>query len=73
MRIANGAKGKLMIASGNAYLETKAMRGKIMDRDALWNGVAIAFSCRRNALPGISVRNLLPKSEIDLQSQLNFV
>lgn len=73
MRIANGARGKLMIASGNAYLETEHMRDSLLPDEGLWNGVAIAFSCRRHALPGINVRRLLPETEVDLQSQLNFV
>lgn len=73
MRIANGARGKLMIASGNAYLETENMRDSLLPDNGLWNGVAIAFTCRRHALPGINVRRLLPETEVDLQNQLNFV
>ena len=73
MRIANGARGKLMIASGNSYLETENMRGSLLPDNGVWNGVAIAFSCRRHALPGINVRRLLPTTEINLQNELNFV
>lgn len=73
MRIANGARGKLMIASGNAYLETATMRGSILPSDGLWNGVSIAFSCRRHALPGISVRKLLPDTDMDFRGRLNFI
>ena len=73
MRIANSARGKLMIASGNAYLETKDMRDSLLPENGEWNGVAIAFSCRRHFLPGINVRRLLPDTEIDLRNQLTFV
>jgi len=73
MRIANEARGKLMIASGNAYLETAEMRGSQLPNNGLWNGVAIAFSCRRHALPGINVRRLLPETELDLSPQVQFV
>lgn len=73
MRIANSAKGKLMIASGNSYLETSEMRGSILPDGGLWNGVAIAFSCRRHALPSVNVRKLLPETDLDLKSYLNFL
>ena len=73
MKIANEARGKLMIASGNAYLETGEMRGSVLPNDGLWNGVSIAFSCRRHALPGINVRRLLPASEVDMRSVLQFL
>lgn len=73
MRIANSAKGKLLIASGNAYLETAGMRGSILPDGGLWNGVAIALSCRRNALPSVNVRKLLPATELDMNSHLNFI
>ncbi len=73
MRIANSAKGKLMIASGNAYLETSRMKGSILPNDGFWSGVAIAFSCRRHALPSVNVRKLLPDTDIDMQGYLNFV
>lgn len=73
MRIANGARGKLMIASGNAYLETAGMRGSELQSGGQWNGVAIAFSCRRHALPSINVRRLLPATEIDMRKELQFV
>lgn len=73
MRIANEARGKLMIASGNAYLETEKMRGSTLPDDGLWNGVSIAFSCRRHALPGINVRRLLPAAEVDMHKSLQFV
>jgi hypothetical protein len=63
MRIANAARGRLMIASGNSTVETGEMRGYVLPHDGLWNGVAIAFSCRRHALPAVNVRALLPVEE----------
>jgi hypothetical protein len=60
MKIANAAKGRLMIASGTAHVETSEMRGYVIPSDGCWDGVAIAFSCRRHALPAVNVRDLLP-------------
>lgn len=73
MRIANAARGKLMIASGNSYLETAQMRGSLMPIDGLWNGVAIAFTCRRHALPGVNVRRLLPETDFNLPQDIQFL
>jgi hypothetical protein len=72
MRIANSAKGRLMIASGSAQLETGEMRGASMQKGGRWNGTAIAFSCRRHALPAVNVRKLLPAEE-SLAPNINFV
>lgn len=73
MRIANAAKGRLMIASGNSYLETGEMRGSGFPNGGLWNGVAIAFSCRRHALPAINVRKLLPEIDVPLHAPISFL
>jgi hypothetical protein len=63
MKIANAARGRLMIASGNAYVETGKMKGSLLTNDGQWDGVAIAFSCRRHALPAVNLHNLLPRTE----------
>jgi hypothetical protein len=73
MKIANAAKGKLMIASGNSFLETGNMTGGELGGDGLWNGVAIAFSCRRHALPGVNVSNLLPATTVQPSVAINFI
>lgn len=73
MRIAQAARGRLMIASGNSNLETSSMRGYVMPHQGRWDGVAIAFSCRRHALPAVNVRNLLPVEEGYAPQPVNFV
>lgn len=66
MRIAKAAKGRLLIASGTAELETRTLRGQKMPHDGAWQGVAIAFSCRRHALPAVNISNLLPVEEVSV-------
>ena len=73
MRIAKSAKGKLMIASGNSYLETGEMRGNVMPLGGLWNGVAIAFTCKRHALPSVNVRKLLPELDETMDYGIRFM
>lgn len=73
MRIANAAKGRLMIASGNAHVETARMRSYKLPDDGRWNGVAIAFSCRRHALPAVNVRQLLPVEQVHVPVSVTFV
>lgn len=73
MRIANTAKGRLMIASGNSSLETSSMSGGIMQNGGQWNGVAIAFTCRRHALPAVNVSKLLPNTPEQANLTINFI
>lgn len=73
MRIAKAAKGKLMIASGNSFLETETMNGGELSGGGLWKGVAIAFTCRRHALPAVNVSNLLPETPKQANVAVNFV
>lgn len=60
MRIAHAAKGKLMISSGNSYLETREMKGGELPDGGAWQGVAIAITFKRHMLPTINVGRLLP-------------
>jgi hypothetical protein len=73
MRIAKAAKGKLMIASGDSFLETENMNGGELSSGGLWKGVAIAFTCRRHALPAVNVSNLLPQTPKPANVTVNFV
>jgi anti-sigma regulatory factor (Ser/Thr protein kinase) len=73
MRIAQAARGKLMIASGTGYVETSERRGSILANDGEWRGVAIAFSCRRNALPSVNVNRLMPVERTDAPVPLQFL
>lgn len=58
-RIAAAAKGGLTIVSGNGYHNTSG-RTAAFPEPAFWNGVAIAVSCQRDALPRVRLRELLP-------------
>jgi hypothetical protein len=73
MKIANAAKGQLHIASGNAHLNTSSMSGGEMGDGGQWDGVAIAFTCRRHALPSVNVSNLLPNMPEQASVAINFV
>jgi len=70
-RIAEAADGYLIVASGNAWLETKRS-GEDSSPDSRWNGVAIAFVCSREKLPDVSVPKLLPVEEHDIDEELDF-
>lgn len=61
-RISRAARGSLTIVSGNACVST--LENEVyepLSDDALWNGVAISFQCRRGNLPAIRVSELLPE------------
>jgi len=61
-RIAEHASGRLVIVSGDAVHSTSGESGT-MAGGAVWQGVAIAMECRRDRLPGIRFRELLPPYE----------
>lgn len=74
MRIAHAAKGKLMISSGNSYLETREMKGGELPDGGAWQGVAIAITFKRHMLPTINIGNLLPSLPTgDNDVTINFV
>ncbi|EKQ5877262.1 ATP-binding protein [Pseudomonas aeruginosa] len=74
--IARVAGGGILLASGNAVLETRP--GKQIELDTeVWRGVSIGFFCDRRLLPQVSVSALLPEdpanaAEVDLDDMLNF-
>jgi hypothetical protein len=70
-RIAEHAGGRLVIVSGNAVHGTSGESG-IISGGAVWQGVAIAMECRRNKLPGIRFRELLPPYEALKPVRLRF-
>lgn len=70
-RIAEHAGGRLVIVSGDAVHDTTDESGT-MASGAAWQGVAIAMECRRNRLPGIRFRELLPPYESQIPARLRF-
>ncbi|MGP0151175.1 ATP-binding protein [Pseudomonas oryzihabitans] len=70
-RIAKAAGGTLVVASGNAWVNTANDVTWEMD-DAQWDGVAIAFACQRDLLPSVSIPALLPRVDIDLEPDISF-
>jgi len=70
-KIASAANGHLVIASGNAWLNTGCDLEKTLT-DASWKGVAIAFTCERDKLPQIKIRALLPAVENIVDDDINF-
>lgn len=70
-RIAEAAGGRLVIASGDAWYDTGSGEARVMDR-ARWKGVAIAFACKRDLLPGVNIPALLPAVEVDADLDLSF-
>jgi len=70
-RIAEHAGGRLVIVSGDAIHSTNAESGTFTD-SAAWQGVAIALECRRDRLPDIRFRELLPPYNAQTPVRLRF-
>lgn len=70
-RIAEHAGGHLVIVSGNAIHDTSGRSG-LLAGGAAWQGVAIAIECRRDLLPTIRFRELLPPLDAQLAVRLRF-
>lgn len=70
-RIAEAAGGRLVIASGDAWYDTESGQARVME-GVRWNGVAIAFACKRDLLPGVNIPALLPTVEEDPDLDLSF-
>ncbi len=70
-RIAGQAGGGLVIVSGNAFHSTTGGSG-ILGCAAEWQGVAIAMECRRDRLPNVRVRELLPPLDALTSVRLRF-
>jgi len=70
-RIAEHARGRLVIVSGDAVHGTSGESGTMLD-GATWQGVAIAMECRRGRLPDIRFRELLPPYEAQNIVKLRF-
>lgn len=70
-RIAEHAGGRLVIVSGDGVHDTSGGSGTMAD-GAAWQGVAIAMECRRDRLPGIRFRELLPPYEAQTPVRLRF-
>lgn len=69
-RIAERAGGRLYIASGDAIHSASA--SVYLAGRASWQGVAIALECRRQKLPEVHFRELLPPLEPQLSVRLRF-
>lgn len=70
-RIAEKAGGSLLLTSGNAFHNTAGRSGEL-PYDAHWQGVAIAFRCRRDMLTGFRISELLPPLDAKLPVHLRF-
>ena len=70
-RIADAADGFLVIASGDACLNTKTDDAVIFE-EAFWKGVAISFHCNRDKLPQITIAALLPEVEGAVDDDISF-
>lgn len=69
-RIAERAGGRLYIASGDAIHSASA--SVHLTGGAYWQGVAIALECRRQRLPEVRFRELLPPQEPQPSVRLRF-
>lgn len=69
-RIAERAGGRLYIASGDAIHSDSA--SSHLANGAYWQGVAIALECKRQKLPEVRFRDLLPPVEPQLAVRLRF-
>ncbi|MBW8073368.1 MAG: STAS domain-containing protein [Ferrovum sp.] len=65
------ARGRLVIVSGDAIHDTSG-RSRPLTGDAFWQGVAIAMECRRDRLPVIRFRDLLPPLDAQPARRLRF-
>jgi anti-anti-sigma regulatory factor len=70
-RIAEHAGGRLVIVSGDAIHDTSGRSG-LLAGGAFWQGVAIALELRRDQLPAIRFRELLPHLDSQLTVRLRF-
>jgi len=70
-RIAEHAGGRLVILSGDAIHSTNGESGTLKAGSA-WQGVAIALECRRDRLPAIRLRELLPPYNAQTPVRLRF-
>lgn len=70
-RIAEHTGGRLVIVSGDAIHDTSGRSG-LLASGAYWQGVAIAMECRRDRLPAIRFRELLPPLDSQLTVRLRF-
>lgn len=70
-RIAEHAGGRLVIVSGDAIHGTTGESGTLAG-GAAWQGVAIAMECRRDRLPSIRFRELLPPYDAQIPVRLRF-
>ncbi|MDO8770456.1 MAG: ATP-binding protein [Burkholderiaceae bacterium] len=61
--IAQAGGGGLTITSGDVHHNTQS-NSRVMIDGAFWPGVAIAFTCKRQTLPDIRIRDLLPPTEM---------
>jgi hypothetical protein len=69
-RIAASAGGRLYIASGDAIHSAASYRH--LAGGACWQGVAIALVCKRQRLPEVHLRDLLPPLEPQPRVRLRF-
>ena len=70
-KIASAAEGFLVIASGDAWVNTGCdYVGSLPDSS--WKGVAISFTCQRELLPQVDISSLLPKVDGHLDSEIQF-
>lgn len=69
-RIAERAGGRLLIASGDAVHSAVASDNLL--GGAHWQGVAIALECKRQILPEVHFRDLLPQLDVPLAVRLRF-
>lgn len=69
-RIAERISGRLLIASGDAIHSAAASTH--LAGGASWQGVAIALECKRNRLPEIRYRELLPPIDAQPTVRLRF-
>ncbi|WP_100255252.1 ATP-binding protein [Pseudomonas protegens] len=70
-RIAASADGHLVIASGTAWMHTEANRVYPI-HDTPWQGVAIAFVCKREKLPHVDIPSLLPQDDFVVDGEIRF-
>lgn len=70
-KIAEAADGFLVVASGEACLNTKTDAALTLEKSP-WKGVAISFHCNRDKLPQISISALLPEVEDAVDDDITF-
>lgn len=70
-KIAEAADGFLVVASGEACLNTRTEMPVSLE-GASWKGVAISFHCSRDKLPQITISALLPDVEDAVDDDISF-